>query len=163
MSDRTPCRGLIADVVARTAQLHTANMHVHDIVSHFARRPRARAASLAYSPKWRPDLTLMHAARDGNPMIADATGPSVVTQTAVPASSYMPLAAAAAHAIAAAAEKHRKYGNALPRTMPPFVVEHAGGIGKAGLECSRRCRKKALSKLHVKEQGVLGLFLAVLP
>ena len=65
----------------------------------------------------------------------------------------MPLAASAA--IAAAAEKHRKYGNynALPRTMPPFVaiVEHACDINKGWMDFFRRCRKKALNKLHVRE------------
>ena len=35
--------------------------------------------------------------------------------------------------------------------MLPFVVEHAGSINKDGMEFFRRCRKKALNKLHVKE------------
>ena len=56
------------------------------------------------------------------------------TQTAVPGTSHMPLAAAIA---AAAAEKHHKYGNVLPHTMLPFVVEHAGGINKEEMEFSR--------------------------
>ena len=80
-------------------------------------------------------------------MIADAMCPPVVTQTGVPATSHVPLTAATA----AAAEKHRKYGNVLPHTMLPFVVEHAGGINKEGMEFFRRCRKKAVNKLHVKE------------
>ena len=118
----------------------TSNMH--DIVAHAAQRPQA--ASLAYSPNWRPDHTFLHAARNGNHMIVDAMCPSVVTQAAaaVPATSHMPLAAAIA--ASAAAEKHRKYGNMLPHTMLPFVVEHAGGINKDGIESFRTCRKKAL-------------------
>ena len=35
-----------------------------------SRRPRA--ASLAYSPNWCPDITLIHGARDGNHVLADA-------------------------------------------------------------------------------------------
>ena len=72
---------LIVDVVARMAQ--TANAHV----PHPARdrrphaRARAEAASLAYSPNWRHDLTSLDAERDGNQMIANATCPSVVTKT----------------------------------------------------------------------------------
>ena len=65
----------------------------------------------------------------------------------------MPIAAAiaAAAAAAAAAEKYCKSGNVLPHTMLPFVVEHAGGINKEGMGFFRRCRKKALNKLHMKE------------
>ena len=129
MSDRTPCHDRVVNVVARMAQ--TANMHV----PHSARRPRARAASLAYPPNWRPDLTLLRAARDGNRMIVDGTCPSVATQTqaAMPATSHMPLAAAT---LATAAEKHLKYGKVLriPHTIPPFVVENAGGINKEEME-----------------------------
>ena len=93
MSDRTSWHDLIDDVVARMARTDChANIHV--ALAHSARRPRA--ASLAYSPNWRPELTFLHAARDGNfnHMIADVTCPYLVTQTDVPATSHMPLAAA---------------------------------------------------------------------
>ena len=111
MSDSTPWHDRIVDVVARMAQ--TTNMHV----SHSDRR--TRAASLAYSPNWRPDLTFLHAARDGNHMIVDVTCPSVVTQTAVPATSHMPLAAA----IAVATEKHDS--SIVSKVMsPPSPTPH---------------------------------------
>ena len=69
-------------------------------------------------------------------MIVDGECPSVATQTPVPATSHMPLAADIA--AAAAAEKHRKYCDVRPHTMLPFVVEHAGGhgINKEGMDCS---------------------------
>ena len=92
---------------------------------------------LEYPPNvnWRPDLSLLHAARDGNHVAVDVTCPSVATQTAVPATSHMPLAAAIAAAALLTAQKHPicKYCGVLPRTMPPFVVGHGGGINKEGM------------------------------
>ena len=61
-------------------------------------------------------------------MIVDVTCPSESHKSTVPATSHMPLATAIA--AAAAAEKHRKYGNVLHHTMLPFVVEYVGGINK---------------------------------
>ena len=76
--------------------------------------------------------TSLHAAQDGNCMIPDAVPLCSHTDCcACYLRSHMPLAAA----MAAAAETHRKFGNVLPRTMLPFVVEHAGGISKEGMEC----------------------------
>ena len=69
------------------------------------------------------------------------------------------------------AEKHLQYGNVLPMasTMPPFVVEHAGGINKQGMGSFRGCREKALNQfacercrgiyLAMARQGVIRLFL----
>ena len=39
--------------------------------------------------------------------------------------------------------KHAKYGNVHPRTAPPFVVEHAGGINKEGMQFCRMYRDAA--------------------
>ena len=61
---------------------------------------------------------------------------SVVRTADVPATSHMPLGAAAA----AAAVGCR---SALPRTMPPFVVEHSGGINKEGILFFGRPRPSA--------------------
>ena len=89
-------------------------------------------------PNWCPDITLIHGARDGNHVLAivDVTCPSVVTRAALPAAFHMPLATA----IAATASKHARYGNVHPHTVLPFVVEHAGGINKEGMQFFRMCR-----------------------
>ena len=95
---------------------------------------------------WRPDLTFLPAARDGNHMTA--------THTAVPAAFHMPLAhAMATAAAAAAAEEYRKYGNALPHIMLPFIAGHvhADGINKEGAGFFRTCTKNAPNIPHVKE------------
>ena len=54
-----------------------------------SRRPHA--ASLAYSPNWRPGITLIHGARDGGHVLVDVTCPSAVTRAALPAACHMPL------------------------------------------------------------------------
>ena len=119
-----------------------ASKHAYDIVPYSSRRPRA--ASLAYSPNWCPDITLIHGARDGNHVLVDVTCPSVVTRAALPAACHMPLATA----IAATAMKHARYGNVHPHTVLPFVVEHAGGINKEGVQFFRMCRDAADNKLN---------------
>ena len=100
----------MVDVVASMAR------HASKHVSYSSRRPRA--ASLAYSPNWCPDITLIHGARDGNHVLVDVTCPSVVTRAALPAACHMPLATA----VAATAMKHARYGNVHPHTVLPFVV-----------------------------------------
>ena len=59
-SDRTPSHGLVVDAVASMAR------HARKHVSYSSRDRRPRAASHAYSPNRRPDITLVHGARDGN-------------------------------------------------------------------------------------------------
>ena len=97
-------------------------------MSYSPRRPRA--ASHAYFPNWRPGITLIHGARDGNHALVDVTCPSVVTCTrahaALPAAYHMPLATVIY--IAAAAMEHAGYGNVHTRTVLPCVFEHAGVI-----------------------------------
>ena len=83
-------------------------------------------------PGWRPGITLIHGARDGNHALVDVTCPSVVTRAALPAACHMPLATA----IAATAMRHARYGDVHPHTVLPFVVEHAGGINKEGMHLS---------------------------
>ena len=39
--------------------------------------------------------------------------------------------------------KHAGYGNVHPRTVLPFVVEHAGGINKGGMQLFEMCRDAA--------------------
>ena len=120
--------------------------HASKHVSYSSRRPRASAASLAYSPNWCPDITLIHGARDGNHVLVDVTCPSVVTRATLPAACHMPLATSTA--IAATAMKHARYGNVHPRTVLPFVVEHAGGINEEGMQFVRMCRDAADNKLN---------------
>ena len=122
--------------------------HASKHVSYSSRRPRA--ASLAYSPNWCPDITLIHGARDGNHVLVDVTCPSVVTRAALPAACHMPLATA----IAATAMKHARYGNVHPHTVLPFVVEHAGGINKEGMQFYRMCRDAADNKLNTRASGL---------
>ena len=138
LCDRTPGHDLVVDVVASMAR------HASKHVSYSSRRPRA--ASLAYSPNWCPDITLIHGARDGNHVLVDVTCPSVVTRAALPAACHMPLATA----IAATAMKHARYGNVHPHTVLPFVVEHAGGINKEGMQFFRMCRDAADNKLNAR-------------
>ena len=78
--------------------------------------------------------------------------PSVVTRAAQPAACHMPLATA----IAATAMKHAGYGDVHPHTVLvtvlPFVVEHAGGINKEGMQFFRMCtcRDAADNKLNTR-------------
>ena len=62
------------------------------------------------------------------------------------------------------------YGNMHPHTVLPFVVEHAGGINKEGMQFFRMCRDAADSKFDARaseqaallvQQEVLQLFPAV--
>ena len=55
-----------------------------------------------------------------------------------------------ATAIAATAMKHARYGNVHPRTVLPFVVEHAGGINKEGMQFFRMCWDAVDSKLNTR-------------
>ena len=41
-----------------------------------------------------------------------------------------------------------------PRTVLPFVVEHAGGINKGGVQFFRMCRDAANSKLNTRASGL---------
>ena len=111
--------------------------HASKHVSYSSRRPRD--ASLAHSPNWPPGITLINGARDGNHALADVTCPSAVTRAALPAACHMPLATA----IAATAMEHSRHGDGHPHTVLPFVVEHAGGINKEGMQFSRMCRDAA--------------------
>ena len=105
------------------------NQHTSKHVSYSYRRPRD--APLAYSP-WCPDINLSNGAPDGNHALADVTCPSVVTRAALPAACHMPLAAAIA--LAATAMKNSRHGDVHPHPVLPFVVEHAGGINKEGMQ-----------------------------
>ena len=120
--------------------------------------PANGAASLAYSPNWRPGIALVHCARDGGHALADATCQSAVTRAALPAACHMPLATA----IAAAAMKHARYGDVHPHmyTVPPFVVEHPGGTNKEGAQFSKMCRDTADNKLNTMINIPLGRGLA---
>ena len=75
----------------------------------------------------------------------------MVTRAALPAAFHMPLATA----IAATAMKHDRYGNVhrYPHTVLaalPFVVEHAGGINKGGMQFFRMCRDAADNKPNTR-------------
>ena len=52
--------------------------------------------------------------------------------------------------------KHAKYGNVHPRTAPPFVVEHAGGINKEGMQFFRMCRDASdiMRELNARASGL---------
>ena len=76
-------------------------------------------------------------------MLVDVTCPSVVTRTIVPASSHTPSAAATA----AAASKLGVYGDVQPHVVLPFVVEHAGALGKEAMGFFKECRKKVSNEL----------------
>ena len=118
-------------------------------------------------------ITLIHGARDGNHVLVDVTClvtcPSVVTRDALPAACHMPLATA----IAATAMKHARYGNynVHPHTVLPFVVEHAGGINKEGMQFFRMCPDASDNKLNTRASGLpsrsgkgpSGFFLQSLP
>ena len=64
----------------------------------------------------------------------------------------MPLATA----IAATAMKHARYGNVHPdpHTVLPFVVEHAGGINKEGIQLFMMFRDAADNKLNTRASGL---------
>ena len=46
--------------------------------------------------------------------------------------------------------KHARHGNVHPHTVLPFVVEHAGGINKEGIQFFRMCRDAADNKLNAR-------------
>ena len=71
-----------------------------------------------------------------------------VTRTIVPASSHTPSAAAAA---AAAASKLGVYGDVQPHAVLPFVVEHAGALGKEAMGFFKECRKKVPNELSDRD------------
>ena len=81
---------------------------------------RHRDDTNSRSPNWRPDITLINCARDGNHVLADVTCPSVVTRAVLPAACRMPLATA----IATTAAEHAKCRDVHPHTALPFVVDH---------------------------------------
>ena len=106
--------------------------------------------SRAYSPNWCPDLTLIHGSNAGSHVLIDATCPSVVKSTIRNVASRMHGAAA----IAAAAEKLHRYGHVNPHVVLPFVVEHAGALGKDAMDHFRRCRKLVKNRLSPHQDEV---------
>ena len=134
---RTPWHDLVQDTVA--SMVRCANFHV----SVDARRDRA--ISRAYSPNWRPDLTLLHGSEQGSHVIndTDATTTPVVAQTCLPGSARHALLASDGSAVS----KRGVYGNVAPHEMLPFVVESAGALGKEAMKLFQRCRKRAENQL----------------
>ena len=59
-----------------------------------------------------------------------------------------------AAAIAAAACKLHKYGDVNPHVVLPFVVEHAGALGKEAMEHFRRCRSLVKNCLSPQQGSV---------
>ena len=57
-------------------------------------------------------------------------------------------------ASAATAVKHARYGYVHPHAVLPFVVEHAAGINKEGVQFCRMCQNTADSKLHARASGL---------
>ena len=111
---------------------------------------RGRAVSRAYSPNWCPDLTLIHGSHTGSHVLIDVTCTSVVASSILPAASSTPLFAS----VAAAARKLHTYGIVLPHVVLPFVVEHAGGLGKDAMVHFRRCWKIVKNQLSEQEEEV---------
>ena len=136
---RTPWHDLIVDIIAAMAR--RASHHI----SYDSRRPRA--ASITYSPLWRPDLTLLHGSDTGTHVLIDATTSSVVSQSALPMSARSPTSVTTA----AAAAKYARYGNVQPHVVLPFAVEHAGGLGKEAFAFVKRCMKKVRNELSGRE------------
>ena len=64
----------------------------------------------------------------------------------------MPLATAIADiaAIAATAMMHARYGNVHLHMVLPFVVAHAGGINKEGMQFFSMCQDAADNKLNAR-------------
>ena len=54
----------------------------------------------------------------------------------------------------ATAMKHSRYGNVHPHAVLPFVVEHAGGINKEGMQFFSMCRDAADNKLNARASGL---------
>ena len=53
--------------------------------------------------------------------------------------------------------------NAHPHTALPFVVEHAGGMNKEGMQFFRMCRDAADNKLNARASDQPGPVLLVQP
>ena len=144
LSHRTPWHDLIVGVVKHNVMSSSAAFHV----SHDSTRPRA--VSRVYSPNWCPDLTLIHGSHAGSHVLLDITCPSVVAQTTRDVAARMPCAAA----VAAAASKLHAYGHVNPHVVLPFVVEHAGALGKEAMGHFRRCRELVKNQLNSQQDSV---------
>ena len=57
-------------------------------------------------------------------------------------------------AIVVAAEKLHRYGHVNPHVVLPFVVEHAGALGKEAMDHFRRCRKLVKNRLSPHQDEV---------
>ena len=75
---------------------------------------------------------------------------TLVEMAALPAACHMPLATA----IAATAMRHARYGDVHPHMVLPFVVEHAGGINKEGMQFFRMCWDAANNKLNARASSL---------
>ena len=82
-------------------------------------------------------------------MLVDVTVPSVVKQSAMPAAACM------ARAVSSAAEagKRHSYGAVAPHVVLPFVVEHAGALGKDADKCFHAIVKKVRNELNASEEA----------
>ena len=140
-SHRTHGHDLIQDDVAALAR-----RALHHI-SRDSRRPRA--VSLAYSPHHCPDLTFLHGSPAGSHLIVDITTTSVVKQSALPAAALD----CRVCSDAAAADKHHVYGAVAPHVVLPFVVEHAGALGREADKFFHACVKKARNDLSPFEEA----------
>jgi hypothetical protein len=129
-----PCDAYGDHILASCKKLHYLKTPKHDLIEAVVARmcrqagktvwwdsKRNRNASLAYSPHWRPDLTLAFGNDDGTHIIIDVVTCSVVALTRG-GSADTPLVAADA----AEAEKRTKFGRfgvIQPHTLVPFAVE----------------------------------------
>ena len=138
---RTPGHDLIMNIVGRMAK------RAGHVVSYDCRRPRP--ISRTYSPNYCPDITLLHGSETGSHVLVDVTVPSVVKQSAMPAAACM------ARAVSSAAEagKRHSYGAVAPHVVLPFVVEHAGALGKDADKFFHAIVKKVRNELNASEEA----------
>ena len=123
-------RSLIQSEVARMS--NAAGFRV----SHDGSKPYRQY----YSPQWCPDLTLLHGSHAGTHNLIDVTTASVVATNVLPIAARVPLVVADQ----AESSKRNKYGPVAPHVLLPFVVEHAGALGKEATEHFRRCKKESM-------------------
>ena len=82
------------------------------------------------------------------------SGPLFASSFAYFKHSFPALTLPTSKAIAASAAKLHKYGDVSPHVVLPFVVEHAGALGKDAMGNFRRCRTLVKNRLSHQQDAI---------
>ncbi|KAK3268450.1 hypothetical protein CYMTET_23049 [Cymbomonas tetramitiformis] len=97
----------------------------------------------SYSPRWRPDITVLNYDGRGRHLIIDVAIGFPCAQTYVEGAARVPLHTAAAME----RRKVETYGDVTPHRLVPFAVEVFGGLGAQAQQLLQDCERRRQDRL----------------